>query len=229
MSKLLYNDLFNLIKDSSYKTVYGNCDYLIKIIDNNLIYVLFEESHQKLDWIYNFLYIPIKVNAYHDMKETLKVTLGFIIEYKGARASILIDVDDAITQVKNNGYEPKIICSGWSHGGSICQLAAEDISYKFYGNKLTIKPDIISFGGSKVFYGKDTLNTVNSRLGKVILFQRQGDWVPNCPPKCTGALPLVSYTKLPGVNNKNIIDAIKNISIAHSGYGNADIYKNIEI
>lgn len=223
-------ELFNMIRnqpEKDYKHVGRHTDYFIKTIDNT-IYVLFQDSKGFWDWFINFFYIPVKVKAYHDMKEEMKVTAGFILEYKDARARILIDVLKEIRNIKANGLSDiHVICVGWSHGCTLSQICAEDISYCFYdgaNGEISSKPDVIGFGGSKFAFGQPTVDTILKRLGKVVLYQREGDPVPDCPPKCTGVLPLVEYTHVKGIHSKTFIGKLINMIKAHTGYGDPSIY-----
>ena len=68
------------------------------------------------------------------------------------------------------------IC-GWSYGGALSLLAAEDFYYRFH-----IKASVYTFGAPKPLWGRKTKKYVRSCVKEAYQFSHINDCVPLMPP-----------------------------------------------
>ena len=201
------SELFKLIRDTEFITIGDAVDFVVKVFDDEkIIRLLFEESTSFRDWKNNFNF-PIK--PYKNQKNILWFVRGWAKAYKSA--------NDEIMENLINSYKVypdyKIEICGWSYGGAISLLAAEEFYYR-----TKIKPDVITFGAPKALFGKKTKNYVMSCCNKVIQYAHQSDIVPYYMffPGYTN----VNKTKLGKFNFFNLFKP----KIYHRCYGNEDLY-----
>lgn len=182
-----YDDIYNLIKIIKYDTA-KICDYkVIEVTDENdkdAICILFQQTHGKLDWLHNLAFSPLPKWGYKGHEFNLLYHRGFYLEYKYARDKILQNVSELL-----KGHVKKIFVSGWSLGGSIAPICAEDIYYTF-----GIKPTLITFEGANPCFGFHTRNRVkNSIADDSICFVYGKDVVSRVPPFAFGFIKLYPY------------------------------------
>ena len=173
-------ELFEKIKKSNYKTS-GDCvDWMIGVCHKEKnVYLLFQQSRQKRDWINNFNF-PIKI--YKNQQSCLKATRGWGRAYKSCNDDIMKEL---IKKVKENPDYKVIIC-GWSYGGAMSLLASEDFYFR-----TKHKPYVITFGAPKPLWGKKTKNYVLSCVKGVRQYAHINDLVPYLPPALFGYKHLV--------------------------------------
>lgn len=139
---MMDKDLFLTIKQCKlYKTVGNDLQYYI-FKDNikQKIYIIFQESRSKIDWKVNFNF-PSKV--YKRQSKFYLVHRGYVKSWKSCNDIIM---NELISFIQSNpNYE--VVISGWSYGGAISQLCAEDLYYR-----TKIKPTLITFGSPKILY-----------------------------------------------------------------------------
>lgn len=136
-------------------------------------YVIFQESNGKKDWKDNLNFLPISIKPYKNQETVLKVHRGFAREYKSGNDEVLASVKAAIESYPGH----KIVVSGWSNGGAVALLCAEDIFFNF-----KIRPDLITFGAPKVCANKKTAAYVYSCIGKATEYCHKSDMVTTVPP-----------------------------------------------
>lgn len=164
-------NLFNLIKKTNCKKIGDDVDYAILVDkEEKKIRLIFKQSNSKKDWINNFNF-PIK--PYKNQQNTLWVARGWVKAYKSANDIIMAELTAEYR--KYTDYQIEII--GWSYGGAISILAAED----FYFRTKT-KPNIITFGAPKPLFGNKTKNYILSCCNEVKQYAHRSDCVTLCPP-----------------------------------------------
>lgn len=166
-------ELFNKIRSANYTRTGKNCDWYIEFNEeSNTIYLLFQES-VGWDWFYNFLAWPIPVRPYKGMKKKWLAHYGLIRVYRSARDTIIQAVKDKYKEGM------KIIVGGFSHGGGLAQLAAEDICFQ-----LDYKPEVVIFGSMRPFMGKKSLQHAMEcyDMNTSRSYQNGTDIVPYLPP-----------------------------------------------
>lgn len=112
------SELFWLTHTTPYITVGDGVDYSFKE-DGETLYILFQGSSQKVDWLQNFNF-PKK--PYKDMEIPYRVHGGFLKCWKQVEDIII----EKIQEKENDIYKfNRIIVSGYSHGGALAQFCHE--------------------------------------------------------------------------------------------------------
>lgn len=133
-------DLFLYIKNIKIWISRGlDVQYTIQTIDEEKkIYLIFQETRSSFDWTINFLF-PAKVYKKYFIHR------GYIKAWKSAKELI----QDFVRKTEETGYSP-VIC-GWSYGGAMAVLAAEEYNYQ-----TGKKAEVITYGAPKILYFKHT-------------------------------------------------------------------------
>lgn len=149
-------------------------DYLIEY-DNGTIYLLFEWSDGREDWISNF---DFPITPYKRMDEKWYCHRGFLRVWKSMRDSIELEVN----KLRAENDISKIVCIGYSHGAAIAVLATEDMAYICDDN---IKVEGYGFGCPRVFWG-NIPQGLKTRLKGFRAIQNYKDIVTHVPPSAFG-------------------------------------------
>lgn len=222
-----YNDIYNLIKDLDYHKS-GECDWNIirvhDIKDDKDCYVLvFQETTTKIDWCYNFYFLPRPVKAYKGWKNRLIYHSGFYLEYQSARDAIRQNLTPLLQDLaKEQGClitDLKLYITGWSLGASIAPIAMEDC-YETYG----IKPVLIGYEGANPCESIHTRNYLMKcmNLDESISFVYSNDIVCRCAPFFGRKLKKIIYymndhkCKFPFYLIKKLISFIKDTPYYHA-------------
>lgn len=166
---MYFCDLFKDIKSAKYKTVGDSVDYCIQVLDDR-IRLLFECSNGQRDWVNNFDF-PIK--PYKHQENTLLYHRGFARAYNSAKDIIMAELIPLMSQHKDKVVE----VSGWSHGGALAVIAAEDIYYRT-GEEVSL----ITYGAPKVCYGQKTRKRLIESCFFAVQLANNNDIVPLQPP-----------------------------------------------
>ena len=156
------SELYKLIKESKYKKVGSDIDYTIAIglEDDKTIYLLFEESSSWTDWRHNFAFTARWYKMYSNPK--MKCHHGFADAYRSANDIIMQELLEEVA--KHPDY--KVVIAGWSFGGAMTLLAAEDFNYRTRSDKNDVnsgkKATIYTFGGPKVAANEVTAAYITS-------------------------------------------------------------------
>ncbi|MCQ2587920.1 MAG: hypothetical protein MJ174_07380 [Treponema sp.] len=202
------NELFSLIQSSSYITLGDDVDFLIKYIpEEKKIYCLFQCSSQKRDWINNFNF-PAKL--YYQQENKFLVARGWGNAWKTCNDEVMHRLFVACDVYKC--YD--VIFSGWSYGGAIAQIAAEDFYYR-----TSHKSDVITFGSPKPLFSFKTKKYFNSCVNSVINYSYINDFVPLLPP-----FPFYFCMKKKILGKKFKIKEFINPNFSHCCYGDANLY-----
>ena len=132
------NKLFKHLRNVNYINIGKKLDYFLEIDDEEkIIRVMFQESKQKLDWFFNFLFMlfPTVIGGC-----PYWFSIGWWTSWESARKLILHCILSEIEKHKDYKIE---IC-GYSFGGAIAQICGIEI-FEATG----IKSDIITFGSPK--------------------------------------------------------------------------------
>ena len=205
-------ELYNLIKGikhTEYHTSGDDVQWII-LVDSSekVVRLIFEESAGKRDW-QNNLNFPVKI--YKKQKSCLKVARGWGDAYKSCNDEIMEELYKAY--ITKTDYQIDIC--GWSYGGAMSLLAAEDFYYR-----TGIKPNVYTFGAPKPLFGSSTKKYVRSCICDIKQYAHVDDCVPLMPP-------LIGYTRI--VTNyiggkRNLIELFKP-DIYHCIYGNKELYE----
>lgn len=161
----------------------------IKIIEKNL-FIVFKYTDTKTDWKYNFKFYPKKIKIEtNSCFKPIRIHRGHFIQYK----SLIFDIKPFIHDLMNSNELNNIIFSGFSLGGSLCQIAAWDFISKgpVSGlNQNLLKPHYLtdihcySFGSSNP--GNSTFSKEFNKIPYSYNFVYNKDPIPVLPPRLFG-------------------------------------------
>lgn len=141
--------------------------YAIEETDDTLI-IKFQGSVSKLDWFYNFFFLPFfLVKPYHNMPKLYFVHRGFLKKYKAVR----LEIQKAVYA----NLEKNINILGYSQGAALALLAHEDIAFTF-----GVRSETTVFGCPRVFslFGYKMLA---NRLRGITRIENSNDIVTRLP------------------------------------------------
>ena len=169
-----YSDLFNLIKKTHYETVGDDLDYQVLIDDaERNVYLLFEESSSKEDWRNNFRWFALPYKPYKYPEIKMWVHRGFAKVWKSGNDEVM----SAFIKGCEDNPEYMPIIAGWSFGGAMAQLAAEDFYFR-----TKQKAVVITYGAPKILFGKKTWKHFCDSVIKARQFCHVSDLVTKCIP-----------------------------------------------
>ena len=206
------HELFSLIKNtehSEYNEHGDHVNWLIKIDhEERVIRLLFEESNGKKDWLNN-LKFPIR--PYKKQENVLWVAKGWGNAYKSCNDTIQTALVSTVNEYKNYGVE--II--GWSYGGAMAVLAAEDFHFR-----TKLKPNVYTFGAPKPIFGKKSKKHIEDCCSEIKQYANVNDCVVIMPP-----FPGYKHINKIKVGNRkfNLIEWFKP-KIYHTIYDDETIY-----
>ena len=205
------HELFNLIRSihhDEYTTSGDDVQWTIRIDDaEKVVRLIFEESAGNRDWVNN-LNFPVKI--YKKQESCLMVARGWGDAYKSCNDEIMEAFYKAC--VAHSDY--KVHICGWSYGGAMSLLAAEDFCYR-----TGIKPCVYTFGAPKPLFGKKTERYVRSCIDDIKQYAHVNDCVPLMPP-------LIGYTRVATdyVGGKRKLFELFKPDIYHCIYGEESLY-----
>lgn len=198
-------ELFKIVAHADYQTVGLSLDYTIETIDGRAC-LFFQQSSQNEDWVHNFEFVA---KVYKNQENHMRVHHGFAKVWKSANDQIMSEFIEAVKKSKK-----KPLIAGWSFGGAMCQLAAEDFFYR-----TEIRADVVTFGAPKISADKKTAAHISS-CGDFLQFAQRNDIVTKCPP-----LPWFHHVHKVDLGRKfNIIEIFKP-QIYHADYDNVELYE----
>lgn len=205
-------DLFKIIKETDHQVYNESGDHvnwMVRVDDEEkVVRLIFEESNGKRDWLNNLAF-PVK--PYKKQQNVLWVAHGWCNAYKSCND----EIQEAFIKMlnKHNDYYPEIC--GWSYGGAMAVLAAED----FYFRTKT-KPNVYTFGAPKPIFGKKSKKHVESCCNEIKQYANVNDCVVVMPP-----FPGYKHINKIKVGNRkfNLIEWFKP-KIYHTIYDDESIY-----
>ena len=185
-----------------YKHTNEGGDYLVEL-DGDTIYILFEWSDGKEDWVNNFdfltkpfkstkcvchqIFVSSEKQCSHDGEE-YKCHRGFARVWQSMQYAIETEVADILS--KHNVIS--IVCCGYSHGGAMSLFATEDMTL-LYGDKVAVSG--YGFGGPRVLFGR-VPNALKERLKNYTLIRNVPDIVTHVPPRIFGFKHVGKFVRL---------------------------------
>lgn len=155
-----YKDLFLLIKQKeNWETTGQDVQYSIDVDKNTrTAYLLFQETRSRFDWCVNLDFPARLYKKYY-------IHRGYADVWESAKAVV-----EKFVKICSE-YRCKPVISGWSYGGAMALLAAEEFHY------LTeIKPTVITYGAPKILYGRKTRDMFRN-VGDFTQYARINDLV----------------------------------------------------
>lgn len=204
------NEIFDLIRETEFNTSGLQVDWKV-IVDkvDGVIRLLFEESSGKQDWKTN-LNFPAKL--YKRQKYFFHVHGGYGKAWKSCNDEVMKAFIDA--KMRFPLYETQI--AGWSYGGAMAVLAAEDYKYRT-GLKVD---ELMTFGAPKPLYGFFSWLHFRKSVKESKQYTLTYDFVTWVPP-------LYSRINTVIVDKKNCwkLWRVFNIEKYHCSYGDETYYK----
>jgi len=231
-------DLFNMIhardgynhigKDLSYKFFVDH--------RTNTIYCCFQGSNGLRDWINNFLFMPSRragrdgidnksVEPYRDCG--WRVHFGFARVWRSGNEQVMREARELFERyanskaMPNGGWGPyDIVFAGFSHGGPLAQLAAENWHFLHRRNIRPVDPvRCIIFGSPKLAWGERALLHLRRTL-TLTSWINQADVITTVPLRWWGfrhvAKHLVNVRRIPvlsklRVKKHHLVYGLKNV------------------
>lgn len=162
--------LFKRCLNANYVHTAEGGDFAIET-DGDTLYLLFEWSDGKEDWVSNFAF-PAK--PYKRMGVVWFCHGGFLKVWKAMQDEIEARVSDTLKRYPITHIE----CVGYSHGAALAVLATEDMAY-LYGDKYTVKG--YGFGAPRVLWGV-VPKVIKERLSCFTTVRNIPDIVTHVPP-----------------------------------------------
>ncbi|MCQ2088178.1 MAG: lipase family protein [Bacilli bacterium] len=189
-------------KKSDYKTAGIDVQYQIEIRpDERKVILIFSESNSNQDWKTNFNF-PAKL--YKNQKGDFLVHGGYVNAWKSCNDEIMNSFIESCKQLPE--YTPLI--TGWSFGGAMSQLAAED--FYFRSGK---KADVITFGSPKILYFKKSQKHFRASCNDIKQYTRINDFVTwNIP------FPFVHFIEKTMLKERFSLKMIFNTAYTHTHY-----------
>lgn len=206
------DELFNFIRYipwEEYITSGDNVQWVIKIDDAaKIIRLVFAETRDNDDWRNNFDF-PVK--PYKRQQSCMLVARGWGNAWKSCNDEVM----RALLIAADIAPDYEIHICGWSFGGVMSVLAAEDFCFRT-GRKASV----YTFGSPKPFWGKRTRNYVRSCVADIRQWTHVNDIFPLMPP-------LPGYTRLvtDSVGGKRCAFKLLFPRIYHCIYGEESLYK----
>lgn len=213
-------ELFAKIRDASYTTSGDSVDWTVQVNDNEKrVYLLFEESRGKRDWINNLnifvkIYKHLPKKLYKQQESSIKAARGWGDAWKSCNDEVM----EALIKARQEHPDYAVYIAGWSYGGAMTVLAAEDYHYR-----TGEKPFIVTFGAPKPLFSGPCQEYVRSCIAAAWQWSNNNDCVCAMPPfpgyhrintmECGDRFNLIKWFK-PG--------------IYHCMYGDKEIYPGTE-
>lgn len=205
-------ELFNYIKSikhSEYTTSGDSVQWTVRVFDDEkIVRLIFEESADNRDWKNNFDF-PVKL--YKKQESCIRAARGWGNAYKSCNDEIQKALYTCIELLPDYDIH---IC-GWSYGGAMSVLAAEDFYYR-----TKRKASVYTFGAPKPLFGRKCQKYVRSCVNEVKQYAHINDVVPLCPP-------LLGYKRLATdkVGKGFSILKLFKPDVYHCIYGDSTLYE----
>lgn len=178
-------DLFNECnKQEGYVTVkvekekFKKYEVDYKFIENkNTLYIFFEPSDGRTDWIVNFSYWR---KPYRDMKIGYRVHGGFLESWSLVKDAVRARVGEKNADGRYR-WE-KIVIVGYSHGGALAVLCHECVWFEREDLRAGENLIGISFDGPRVYAGLWIKKELKERWRNFYLIRNQDDLITHLPP-----------------------------------------------
>lgn len=202
--------LFELIEDIEYHTSGLSVDWNVLVDEvDKTIRLVFQETTSKEDWKTNFSF-PAKI--YKEQEYIFLVHGGYGKAWKSCNDEVMESFIGATYD--HPDYKTEI--TGWSYGGAMAVIAAEDYKYRT-GKKVD---ELITFGAPKPIFGIISWIHFRKSVAKIKQYCLSYDFVSWLPP-----FFLRLNTKLVDKRNCWKLWRVFNIEKYHCSYGNEEYYR----
>lgn len=202
------NELWHHLRGVDYHTTGKKLDWFVEVDDTEKkIRVMFEESHQPIDWFFNFFFllIPAIIGG-----TPYWFSIGWWTSWCSGKELVMHNI---MTEwEKHPDYEIEIC--GYSFGGAIAQLCAIEVY-----ERMGIKSNLITFGSPKPLFGLWTKLMARRCVKSFIQYANWSDIVTWCVP-----LPMYhcfKNTRLGTFSLKQLFNPVE----SHQIYGKEEFYR----
>lgn len=201
--------LFETLNSIEYQTTGNGVDYQF-IEEGRRLYIYFEGSKQKVDWLRNFTF-PAK--PYKDMGIPYRVHRGFLKCWKEVEDIIIAKITEKTgEEFKYNS----IIVAGYSHGGALAQFCHECVWFW--------RPDIrehcwsYGFEAPRIYAGFSVKPELRERWANYTLVRNHKDLVTHVPPRLFGFCDLGAVLHIGRFQDYSDFDVKPNLECIKSHY-----------
>ena len=163
-----------------FKETGKDLDYYICTDEKNkLIYLSFEDSQTVSDWLYDFAFFA---RSYEHGNFRIKAHGGFISVWKSGCSVIM----EELFEVAKNNPDYEFVITGWSMGGALAHLAAEEFNFRTRTEPSL--PDsgkkavLITYGTPYLLWGKETRSYFEKCVKASYNFAHKKDIFAKLPP-----------------------------------------------
>ena len=197
-------DIFRWLKTVEYTTAGNDVQFAVIPVENGVV-VAWEESASRTDWKVNF---DFPVRPYRNQKNTLWYHRGWAGAYKSAR-------DAFLGAVAGCPCHDNVWIYGWSYGGAMSQISAEDIRFHYPDAHI----EVVTFGSPNPLFGVRTRRFVSSCIDWCRQYADRNDCVAVLPP-----FPLYGQVNKVKVGSGFSLLQFFNPAVHHTGYGEEALY-----
>lgn len=186
------SELFERCLSIEYRQIENDASYALERVGNTL-YIYFEHSRGKMDWLNNFDF-PIK--PYKVENKIWLAHRGFVRIFKSVEPYIAHSVTDLSID--------SVIVVGYSHGGALAILCHEYVWY----NRPDLRKSLQSyaFGAPRVIWGELGLD-FEKRWQTLTVIRNLNDIVTHLPPKILGYTHVGNMLEIGQRGRYSMIDA----------------------
>lgn len=219
------SELFRICNESSYDVVGKDVNYLFEE-DKDTLYIYFQGSVSKWDWMRNFFFIKGFKKPYKNMEVPYRVHKGFLNAWKEVEDIIIEKITEKkiIKKVNKRTKEEEsreeykwktIVVVGYSHGGAISGLCHECVWFN--------RPDLrekglygYGFESPRFYAGFKVRKNLKERWATYTVVRTNNDLVTHCPPCLFGYKHVGTILKVRG-DCSLVTDKVPNCIKSHYG------------
>ena len=203
-------EIFDLCnRGIKYEEVGDMVNYAFEERPDGVLYIYFEPSNGKRDWINNFDFWKLDkepLAPYKDMEVEYQVHGGFLKCWKQVEDIIIEKIKEGAAGYPEGAYKwQTIVVVGYSHGAALAAFAHECCWY----HRADIRDRIwgIGFDGPRIYAGYWVKRKLKKRWAQFYMFRNGKDIVTHVPPIWFGFRHIGKMIKIGKKQKVNAIDA----------------------